>query len=205
MTSHTLRRCARLCLLVLAISFAAAPALAQRGAMTVPRNLEQMVGSASDIVRGKVVSARIEKHPQLQHLDTLVITLQVSETIKGSARGTYSFRQYVWDLRDRQDTAGYRKGQEYVLLMNAQSRLGLTSPAGLDQGRFRVQKSADGKELAVNDRDNALLMRGMPDRLAKKGATLSAGSAELVVKHQKGPIAAADLVTLIRELVRQEG
>ena len=81
--------------------------------MTVPRNLEQMVVSAADIVRGTVLSARVEKHPELDNLDTLVVTLEVREAIKGGARGTYTFRQYIWDLRDVHDAAGYHKGQEY--------------------------------------------------------------------------------------------
>jgi hypothetical protein len=205
MMSHTPQRCTRLGFLVLAACLAAAPALAQRGAMTVPRNLEQMVAGASQIVRGTVLSARVEKHPELSHLVTLVVTLQVSETIKGGATGTYSFRQYLWDMRDRQDAAGYRKGQEYVLLVNAPSRFGLTSPTGMDQGRFRVLRAADGRQVAVNGRDNAFLMRGVSTRLAQKGLSLSAGSSALMMKHQKGPIPVDDLVRLMRELVRQEG
>src|SRR4029450_1978616 len=106
----------------------AAPAFAQHGAITVPRNLEQLTDRAADIVRGTVISAHVEKHPEFTNLDTVVVTLRVRETLKGNARGTFQFRQHIWDIRDRWDAAGYRKGQDVLLLMIAPSRYGLSSP-----------------------------------------------------------------------------
>ena len=47
----------RRALLALAACLLAAPAAAQRGAMAVPRNLDQLTDRASDIVRGTVVAA----------------------------------------------------------------------------------------------------------------------------------------------------
>ena len=84
MSADTMRRSAKRALLVLAACIAAAPAFAQRGAMTVPRNLDQLTDRASDIVRGTVVSARVEKHPELSNLDTVVVTLRVHDTLKGA-------------------------------------------------------------------------------------------------------------------------
>ena len=156
-------------------------------------------------MRGTVLSARVEKHPELSNLNTLVVTLKVRETLKGGAQGTYTFRQYLWDLRDIRDAAGYYKGQEFVLLMNAPSRYGLTSPSGMEQGKFRVTRDARGQSVAVNGRGNAFLMRGVAAELAKSGATLSRDASSLVAKHQKGPIPVDDLVRLIRELARRSG
>src|SRR5688572_16742314 len=130
MSTDTLRLNFRRILLFVAACVATAPAFAQRGAMTVPRNLDQLTDRAADILRGTVVKAHVEKHPQLTNLDTVVVTLRVRETLKGQASGTYSFRQYIWDVRDRYDNAGYRKGQDLLLLMIAPSRYGLSSPAG---------------------------------------------------------------------------
>ena len=72
--------------------------------------------------------------------------------------------------------------------MNGPSRYGLTSPAGMEQGKFRVLRDASGREVAVNGRGNVFLMRGVAAELAKSGATLSPGASSLVTKHQKGPI-----------------
>ena len=197
MPADTMRRSFQLCALLFAASLAAAPALAQRGAMTVPRNLDQLTDRASDIVRGTVVEARVEKHPELSNLDTVVVTLRLRETLKGSAQGTYTFRQYIWDIRDRYDAAGYRKGQEYVLLMNAPSRYGLTSPAGMEQGRFRIQRDRSGREMAINGAGNLRLFDGLDDD-DKLSAPLTAKQASLVTKHRGGPIQLAELTVMIR-------
>ena len=197
MPADTMRRSLQLCALLFAASLAAAPALAQRGAMTVPRNLDQLTDRASDIVRGTVVEARVEKHPELSNLDTVVVTLRVRETLKGSAQGTYTFRQYIWDIRDRYDAAGYRKGQDVLLLMNAPSRYGLTSPAGMDQGRFRILRDRSGREVAINGVGNLRLFDGFDDA-AKLSAPLTAKQASLVAKHRGGPIQLAELTAMIR-------
>lgn len=189
------------CLLLLVVCVAPSVVSAQSGALTIPRNLEQLTGRASDIVRGTVVTAHVEKHPQLQNLDTVVVELKVHETIKGAAQGTYTFRQFIWDIRDRKDSAGYSKGQEYVLLMNAPSRYGLTSPAGMEQGRFRITRDAAGRQTAINGRGNAMLMKDLPVELARSGIALSPSSSSLVAKHRQGPIPVDDLVRLIRELM----
>jgi hypothetical protein len=204
MSADTMRRNLQRFLLLVATCVVTAPAFAQRGAMTVPRNLDQLTDRAADILRGTVVSARVEKHPELTNLDTIVVTLRVQETLKGQSSGTFTFRQYIWDIRDRRDAAGYRKGQQYLLLMNAPSRHGLTSPAGMELGRFRLSRDATGREVAVNGRGNVLLMSGLSSELAKSGVVLSPSSMGLVSKHQKGAIAADELAGLIRELV-QEG
>ncbi|MCI0353596.1 MAG: hypothetical protein L0099_00960, partial [Acidobacteria bacterium] len=138
----------------LLLTLASVPGFAQRGALTVPRNLSQLTDRAAVIVRGNVVSARIEKHPEFTNLHTVVVTLRVKETLKGEVGDTYTFRQYIWDIRDRYDVAGYRRGLEVILLMNAPNQHGLTSPAGMEQGRFRVFRDRSGNEVAVNGLGN---------------------------------------------------
>ena len=186
--------------LLLAALTATAPAFAQQSALTVPRNLQQLTERAAVIVRGHVVSARMEKHPELTNLDTVVVTLRVQETLKGQAGGTYTFRQYVWDLRDRMNAAGYKKGQHVLLMMIEPSRYGLSSPAGVEQGRFRIERDASGREFAVNARDNLRLLDGVGAQIAKEGAVLSPASASLIARHRRGPVELRELSALIREL-----
>src|SRR5262245_50936663 len=57
--SDAIAKFLRRALLAVAACLLTAPALAQRGAMTVPRNLDQLTDRASDIVRGTVVEARV--------------------------------------------------------------------------------------------------------------------------------------------------
>lgn len=187
-------------LLLLFVLSLAAPAWAQRGALTIPRNLDQLTDRAAVIVRGNVISAHVEKHPELSGLNTVVVKLRVTETLKGRAQGTFTFRQYIWDIRDRSDSAGYRKGQDLLLLMIAPSEYGLSSPAGLDQGRFNIVRDSTGKEFAVNGHSNVRLFDGISVQLAKQGVTLSPKSASLVDRHRKGPVELGALTALIREL-----
>jgi hypothetical protein len=197
MSTDNLRGNIQRCVLVTVACLATSSAFAQRGAMTVPQNLDELTDRAQDVVRGTVVSAHVEKHPELTNLHTVVVTLRVGETLKGAARETYSFRQYIWDVRDRYDAAGYRKGQELLLLMNAPSRYGLASPVGLEQGRFRVQRDRTGRGVALNGAGNVRLfdrLQGSPG----KPAALTPRQASLVTKHRGGPVALDELAGMIR-------
>jgi hypothetical protein len=204
MTCQPLRRCARLFALVLAVSLAAAPAFAQRGAMTVPRNLDQLAERANTILRGTVISAHVEKHPELTNLDTVVVTLRVRETLKGDAQGTFTFRQYIWDIRDRWDAAGYRKGQDLLLVLNAPTRYGLTSPVGIEQGRFRIRPDGKGGLLALNGTGNVHLFDGVAASVAGKGVALTESQAGLVAKHRGGPVELGELMAMFRAFARSE-
>ena len=193
-------RNAPLCCLLLAATLAAiAPASAQQSALVAQRNLDQLTDRAALILRGHVVSARVEKHPQFPALDTVAVTVQVRETLKGTAQRTHTFRQYLWDIRDRQDANGYRKGQDLLLFLIAPSAHGLSSPAGLDQGRFRIERDAAGQEVAVNGQGNFRLFDGLAGEAAKEGAALSAASLRLIDSPPRGPVAVADLMRLVRE------
>lgn len=194
MATASLRSLALLATLVLA-----APAWAQQGALTVPRNLQQLTDRAATIVRGNVVSARMERHPELG-LPVLVVTMNVRETIKGPHRQTFAFQQYLWDVRDRVNFAQYRKGDDMLLFMIEPSAYGLSSPAGMEQGRFRITRDANGRELASNGYGNARLFDGLSENAARDGTVLSLTSAALLQRRTAGPVDAGQLTGLVREL-----
>ena len=204
MSTDTMCRNLNRCFMLLLACVVAAPVWAQRGALTVPRNLDQLTDRAADIVRGTVVSARVEKHPEFTNLDTVVVTLRVRETLKGQAQGTYTFRQYIWDVRDTLDAAGYAKGREMLLLMLAPSPYGLTSPAGMDQGRFRITRDPSGRDVAVNGTGNVRLFQGLQAEMAREAVSLSATQKRFVANHRAGPIDVLELSTLIRQFARRK-
>ncbi|MDA2914765.1 hypothetical protein MYX77_12590, partial [Acidobacteriia bacterium AH_259_A11_L15] len=160
-------------LLFVIVGLLVPPAQAQRGGLTIPQNLAELVEEAATIVRGRVISARAEKHPQFKNLDTVVVTLEVSDVLKGSAGPTFTFRQFVWDIRDVHSKLGYGKGGEFLLLMIKPSQYGLSSPAGLEQGRFRIRRDPQGREFAVNGAGNAGLFRNFDTVVTEKGLTLT--------------------------------
>ncbi len=182
----------------------AVPAFSQRGAITAPVSLDQMSRRADRIVHGSVVSARVEPHPQLTNLSTIVITMQVQDTLKGKAATTLTFRQFIWDLRDKQDAAHYLKGQELLLFLNPVSEYGLTSPVGLEQGRFRITRDRTGKAYATNGRDNAGLFSGTEQRARAQHMKLSTKATTVVQQTNPGPIPLDDMKQTIRELARMQ-
>lgn len=188
-------------LLAFGLAAFAAPAAAQHGAITVPRNLEQLTDRAAVIVRATVTSAKVEKHPQFDGLNTVVVTLRIRETLKGQASGVHTFRQYIWDIRDAASSGGYRKGQDLLLLLIAPSPYGLSSPAGQEQGRFHIRRDAEGREVAVNGSGNLRLFDGVDAQVAKEGIALSPRSQMLVEGKPRGPVEWRDLRILIRDLV----
>jgi hypothetical protein len=188
-----------LVLLVFALAYCA-PADAQRGAITAPRNLAEMVDEAGVIVRGQILSAKVEPHPDFPTLSTVLVTLRVEESFKGQPGNTYAFRQFIWDDRDREDAAGYRAGSNLLLLLVSPSVRGLSSPVALEQGRFQITTDAAGNLLAANGRNNFGLLSGVASRANSKGVRLTARSAAMVAAPPQGPLALTDLRDLIRQL-----
>jgi hypothetical protein len=184
----------------LLVVLVAAPLRAQRGALTRPRNLGQLVEQAAVIIRGNVIGTRVEPHPELTRLTTVVVTLRVRETLKGEAGPIFTFRQYIWDIRDHYDALGYRKGQELLLLMNRPTRYGLSSPTGLEQGRFRILRDAEGREIAVNGHGNAGLFRDLEPQLKRRRIGVPPQLAATIIQERAGPVPVGDLEDLIRHL-----
>lgn len=196
---HVLRPSSRILTLLLVCLALATPGAAQRGALVRPANLQQLVNQSAVILRGHVVSAHVEPHPDLQKVMTVVVTLKVQETLKGQAGQTFTFRQFIWEFRDIQDAAGYKKGQELLLLMNPPTRYGLSSPAGLEQGRFRIIQQ-QGERYAVNGHGNAGLFRSLESRFAQKRVQLPPTLAAVVSQQRPGPLRLDDLKDLIRQV-----
>ena len=173
----------------------------QDGAIVRPQNLAQMTDEAGTILQGRVVSVRMEPHPQLTNLQTVVVTLQVDQVLKGQSAQTYTFRQYTWDYRGTARRTGYAPGQNLLLLMTKPSQYGLSSPVGLEQGRFQITADSQGRLVAANGHGNAGLLANMTADMQKRGIALSRSMSSLVAQPQSGPIALNDLTTLIRQLV----
>lgn len=101
---------------------------------------------------------------------------------KGQAQATYTFRQFLWDVRDTADTAGYRKSGELLLFLNPVSPYGLTSPVGLDQGRFRILRDSKGKAVAINGRANLGLFNRVLGKASSRGLSFSRQAQAMMAK-----------------------
>ena len=188
----------RALVLVTALVCSATFVEAQRGALTAHRNLAQLTEQAQTIVEGTVISSKAEPHPSFSALQTVVITMRVARTLKGQPAGVLTFRQFIWDMRDRASAAGYRRGQGLLLFLNKPNENGLTSPAGMEQGRFRLIPAAAGRPLAINGNGNAALLQGVTQKLAK--TRLSSQTAAVLAQHRSGPIGLDQLEELVTQL-----
>jgi hypothetical protein len=177
-------------------------ALAQRGAMTTLRSIDELTQEATLIVHGEVISARVEPHPQLRNLKTVLVTLKVDETLKGQAQKSIQFRQYIWDMRDQLDAAQYAKNQEVLLLLGAVSQYGLRSPVGLEQGRFRIEHDSQGNTFAVNGSGNLHLFADTESRAKARGMKLSPRVTALLRQSSPNRVNLADLEETIRTFSR---
>jgi hypothetical protein len=172
---------------------------AQRGMRVAPRDLTQITQDAKVILRGRVVGVAVQQDATLHNMYTVVVTLKVDEALKGQPGTSFTFSQFIWDLRDRQDAAGYRKGQELLLFMNAPNAQGLSSPTGMSQGRFDLQRKPDGSVVAMNGTGNAHLFRGTAERINAKALTPRA--AALVTSAPPGPVPLKELQQIISALL----
>lgn len=173
---------------------------AQRGALVKQRNLEELTTRADRIVHAHVVSARVEPHPHYPGLSTVVVTLHVDDTLKGAAARELTFRQYVWDWRDKQDAAGYKKGRELLLFLNKPNQEGLTSPAGMDQGRLDVQHTPDGRSVVQPKAAARTFLAGVDTSLAKRGKTMPL-SMRVAMADPSRAIELTEMKSVVRELV----
>jgi hypothetical protein len=154
-------------------------AQAQQTPGTIRRNIAALTDEASTIVHGKVISASVEPDPNFANLTTVLVTLNVQDVLKGNADKTFTFRQFVWDFRERTNSAGYVKGQEMLLFLRAPSRYGLTSPAGLQQGRFLVRRDPGGKGIAINGIGNLGLFDNLGQGAKARGVALPGANAKI--------------------------
>ena len=176
----------------------APPAAAQQGARVKMLNFADLVGYSGVILRGRVLSVTAEKHPELTNLNTVVVTLQVSEVLKGEAGAQYTFRQYTWDARDASSRLGYKNGEDVLLMLLPPSQYGLSSPVGFEQGRFRFQADSAGNISVRNGWNNLGLMRGVGASLPKLGEKVSASARLVAEQHRDGPIPYNEFKELVR-------
>ena len=161
---------------------------AQETAYAAPADLEQLTQQAQTILRGHVISIRAEPHPQFSSLRTVVVTFKTDRLLKGRAEPTFTFRQYVWGAGGALKELGYGKAEELLLFLNPVSQYGLTSPVGLDQGRFRIERDTQGNAYALNGRGNAGLFTQVATKARARGITLSARAVAMMSAPAAGKV-----------------
>lgn len=158
-----------------------------------PLNLEQMVDRAERIFEGRCVETHDEFDPRLG-ASLQVATFRIDRRLKGDLGRTITLRFYgAASGRRIPGVPRFRDGEELILFLAGDSRLGLTSPVGLAQGKFVVGTDKKGRRIASNGFGNGQLFRNLsPEVESRLGPTAAL---------RRGPALPAEtLVQLVHRL-----
>ena len=132
-------------------------------AMTIlPVDLPVLTEEAERIFVGRVDSVATGRD---QHgLPAVWTTFRVDEALKGVLGERVTVKQLATALGGpdapvvaRGDVPSYRRGEDVLLFVHADSTLGFASPVGLGQGCFRIRER-DGQRVVENDVGNRNLL-----------------------------------------------
>lgn len=164
-------------LVVILFSMLSYPAFA---ATVLPMSLVEMIARADKIFVGICRSVQLDSIVLEQvTLPVTTYTFEVLEPLKGTLPKKITFKQVdlgvTLDPASLQAVPGkpvrvpfhipgmpeYHPGEEVLLFLSGESKVGLTSPIGLLQGAFFVRKDeVSGKRFLVNGIQNVGLMPG---------------------------------------------
>jgi hypothetical protein len=183
---------------VLVLLFAVYPARAQFLVKQV--DLTYLAQRADVIVHGRVVDVENEIMPGYENIPTVKVTLQVEDMMRGPKGDTYTFREVSVGIRARMGRKAYRTGQELLLFMTAPSEIGLSSPVGIEQGRFHIARNPEGSPLVINEQNNIGLFKNVAQAASMAGRPLTE-SQRRIASSEKGPVPLNEFVSIIENLM----
>ncbi|MEE8349481.1 MAG: hypothetical protein V3R94_07915 [Acidobacteriota bacterium] len=163
-------------------------------------NLPDMVRLADRVFLGVCLS--VEAKPGASVSSSMVeYVFAVRQGIKGVNTGErVVFRQVGSGQVGVKGIAGlptYGKGEEVLLFLHADSRLGLTSPVGLAQGVFRLEDMGDGKRGVLNGLHNRNLTYRMGPNSVPGGGI---SNEELRSLQEVRPVPIETFMSLVRRI-----
>jgi len=111
----------------------------------LPVSLERMSKTAEYIFYGKALSNEVKFDAASNRVATFTI-FEIIDNVKGDAGTSHTVKQVGGQLAGSavvhrfHGVPRFTVGEEYVIFLPPQSRLGFSSPVGLSQGKFSVQK-----------------------------------------------------------------
>ena len=171
---------------------------------TTLRSLDagELAQLADRIFAGEVLS--VERAMDASQFRVMIVTVRVTEGIKNTYTGEIVVFKQIDEMIP--GLPHYQAGEQVMLFLAGVSRLGLTAPLGLGQGRFRLGGDQPGHEALVNDFQNEGLFH-LSKALARSEA-LSDGERRMVTQR-RGPVERQTFVRFIRreaakEVVREQ-
>lgn len=164
-----------------------------------PVNLAYLTQRADVIVRGRVARVVHESHPNYPNLPTIVVTVDVEDMMRGPSQKTYTFREILVGLRAKEGKKDYLVGQQMLLFLPSPSQYGLSSPIGMEQGRFHIFSTTSGSAMVTNETGNSGLFKDVALTAAKAGRRLTEKQ-KRIAATRRGPVELDDFVSLVKNL-----
>lgn len=169
----------------------------QAGATMVESfNFDELMQRADRIFVGKVTA--IEHGVTAEGAPFIAYTFAVSDGLKGNLGAAVTIRQFGMGHAEQRGDGlfqsfkipsmpSYKQGEELLLLVTAESSIGLSAPVGLFQGAFRLNTDADGNVIANNGSDNVNLFTDVD------------GVSPALKNHRRGPVKLSQLVDRVNK------
>ena len=186
-----------LCLILFFLAFHV-PALRAQF-LTLPVNLTYLSQRADVIVQGSIIGVRYENHPEFDNIPTVKVTLEVEDMLRGPSGRTYTFREVLIGVKAGNVKQDYRVGQRLMLFLPSPSRYGLSSPVGIEQGRFHITRLPAGQEAIANEIGNAGLFQDVENTAFLASISLSENHMRLA-ETTKGPVSLSEFSALVKIL-----
>jgi hypothetical protein len=164
-----------------------------------PVNLTYITQRADIIVRGHVTEVVHETLPNFPNIYTLRVTLSVDDMMRGPSGNTYTFREIFLGRRAQEGKLKYQAGEHLLLFMTSASKYGLSSPIGIEQGRFHISQNSAGSALIANEISNAGLFNNVALAASDAGQILPQNQLD-VIGTQQGPVQLNDFLSLVKNL-----
>lgn len=125
----------------------------------LPVSLERLADKAEVIFYGRVISNEVRLDDVSQRIATFT-TFTVIDAIKGELTDTYTIKQIGGQLPGSLQVTRvhgvpeFSENEEYVVFLPKESRLGFSSPIGLNQGSYPVSTDASGKTVRYYGAEN---------------------------------------------------
>ena len=166
-------------------------------------SLAEMISSAELIFSGKCIGSEIRYAESLKR-DICTFTFSVDKMIKGKPQKEISVNLSKM-LVDLKHVPTYKIGQEVVLFLSGESRIGFSSPVGLGQGKFLVKHIQNARKSVVNENNNHNLFKGMNNPAYRSMLMKSCHHARIgsILNQRSGPVNYDMFLAVIETLLQQ--
>ncbi len=170
----------------------------------LPMNLEEVTDSADRIFSGTCISIEEIIDDPISHLEVVKYTFSIEDGVKGvGSQDQISFKQW----KPTTKSAGFSINKKYIVFLYPDSTLGLTSPAGFQQGTFLVEKQGlnRGVTYIKNSVNNIGLYRNLRTQRTISIKTDSYLNNYISECSEQGkPIKYKEFVSAVRHLVKNQ-